>query len=379
MPGVSEESISLSAWSALRRSSSLSKKRITTAVDWAPSTTTWIEWGDAGWRPLAAFDLAGGVLDPLAVDVGEPDYTCVHLRSFSLVGRSYSAHRARTAMTRAILRRAIATSQREPLLPTRVEAGELIPPRGGITWRIAGDARLFAASGYALLLQVSHPSVGAGVSAALRTSSRSPWGRLLRTLDYTSSMVYGGPDLAWEVGRRVREMHRRIEGVRPDGVPYHALDPAPYAWVHATLAESIVRGHRLFCSTGLPASGRDGCFWVEWRRMGRLDRRARRATCPGPGPACSATSTRWSTGELEDTEAAQDVIGSLPRPAAPPLPWMRDGVWRLLRWPYTRAGSLATLGMLPPVLRGRLGVRWSATQGAPLPSAGPDLERPPVR
>jgi uncharacterized protein (DUF2236 family) len=104
----------------------------------------------------------------------------------------------------------------EPLLPPREEATELIPPRGGITRRIAGDARLFGASGYALLLQVAHPTVGAGVTQHSDFKA-DPWGRLLRTLDYTSSLVYGGPELAWRMGRRVREMHGRIRGVRPDG------------------------------------------------------------------------------------------------------------------------------------------------------------------
>src|SRR4030095_11669972 len=102
-------------------------------------------------------------------------------------------------------------------MPPREAAAGLIPPRDGITWRVAGDARLFASSGYALLLQVMHPSVGAGV-AQHSNFKADPWGRLVRTLDYTSSMVYGGPHLAWEVGRRVREMHGRIEGARPDGV-----------------------------------------------------------------------------------------------------------------------------------------------------------------
>ena len=107
---------------------------------------------------------------------------------------------------------------RDPYLPTREEAAGLVPPRGGVTWRIAGDARLFAASGYALLLQVSHPSVGAGVTQH-SNFKQEPWGRLIRTLDYTSSMIYGGPDLAWEVGRRIRQMHRGLSGVRPDGQP----------------------------------------------------------------------------------------------------------------------------------------------------------------
>jgi len=174
----------------------------------------------------------------------------------------YASDSLRTIATRAD------QNGREPVLPPREQAAELIPPKDGITWRIAGDARIFGASGYALLLQVSHPSVGAGVSQH-SNFKEDPYGRLLRTLDYTSSVIYGGPDLAWEVGRRVREMHKQIKGVRPDGERYHALEPRPYAWVHATLADAIVRAHNLFCRPALtPAQSQE--FWEEWRRMGRL-------------------------------------------------------------------------------------------------------------
>jgi uncharacterized protein (DUF2236 family) len=200
--------------------------------------------------------------------------------------------------------------------------------------------------------------VGAGVSQH-SNFKQDPWGRLLRTLDYTSSMVYGGPELAWEVGRRVRAMHDRIKGVRPDGVRYHALDPAPFAWVHATLAESIVRGHQVFCSPLRPAE--IDRFWWEWRRVGRLVG-VGEADLPESWPELLGYVDAMVERELENTEAAQDVIAALQDPAAPQLPWMRDGVWRLLRWPYTRAGALATMGMLPPPLRERLGVRFSATK-----------------
>jgi uncharacterized protein (DUF2236 family) len=61
---------------------------------------------------------------------------------------------------------------------------------------------------------------------------------------------------------------------------------------------------------------------------------------------------------LVDTEAAQDVLVSLTDPTAPPLPWMRDGLWKVMSWPSSVAGSLGTLGLLPPVLRERLGVDW---------------------
>jgi uncharacterized protein (DUF2236 family) len=185
-----------------------------------------------------------------------------------------------------------------------------------------------------------------------------PWGRLLRTLDYTSSMVYGGPDLAWEVGRRVREMHKRIKGVRPDGERYHALEPGPYAWVHATLAEAIVRAHNLFCLPALePAETQE--FWEEWRRMGRLIG-VRYDDLPESWPELLAYFDGMVEAELGDTEAAQDVLASLLRPTAPPLPALhRDWVWRVVSWPSTRAGSLATLGMLPATLRDRLGVEWT--------------------
>jgi uncharacterized protein (DUF2236 family) len=245
--------------------------------------------------------------------------------------------------------------EREPILPPREQAAELIPPRDGVARRISGDARIFGASGYALLLQVTHPSVGAGVSQH-SNFKEDPWGRLLRTLDYTSSVIYGGPELAWDVGRRVREMHKRVRGVRPDGERYHALEPGPYAWVHATLAESIVRAHNLFCRPALGAAETDE-FWEEWRRMGRLIG-VRYEDLPETWPGLLSYFDRMVGEQLEDTEAAQDVLTSLVSPTAPPLPGMHDWVWRVVSWPSTKAGSLATLGMLPPNLRERLRVEW---------------------
>ena len=206
---------------------------------------------------------------------------------------------------------------------------------------------------------MAHPSVGAGVSQH-SNFKQDPWGRLLRTLDYTSSMVYGDPELAWQTGRRVRAMHARIEGIRPDGAAYRALDPEPYAWVHATLAESIVRVHELLCSPPLEPAEDEG-FWTAWLRLGRLVG-VREGDLPQRWPELRHYFDRMVEQELRNTEAARDVLTALRDPAAPPLPWMRDGAWRLVRWPWTRAGALATIGLLPPTLRERLGVRWSPTK-----------------
>ena len=135
------------------------------------------------------------------------------------------------------------------ILPAPDEVTDLVPRPGSVTWRIAGDGRLMAGAGFALLLQVSHPVVGAGV-AEHSDFRNDPWGRLWRTLDYVNLSVFGGPEAAAEIGRRTREMHKRIKGVRPDGERYHALDPEAFAWVHATLAHSILRSHQLFGRRG---------------------------------------------------------------------------------------------------------------------------------
>ena len=53
--------------------------------------------------------------------------------------------------------------------------------------------RLYAVMLYPLLLQVAHPTVAAGVRD-YSDFERRPWDRLMRTLDYVSLLVYGGPD-----------------------------------------------------------------------------------------------------------------------------------------------------------------------------------------
>ncbi len=132
---------------------------------------------------------------------------------------------------------------------------------------MTGDVRLYLAAGYALLMQVSHPTVGAGVRDH-STFAEDPWGRLLRTMDYLYLITLSGPESA-DVGRRVRELHKRIKGTNPDGSRYHALEPEAYAWVHATLIEATVRGRRKFVAPDERGSEIDA-FYDAWMPLGRL-------------------------------------------------------------------------------------------------------------
>jgi uncharacterized protein (DUF2236 family) len=269
--------------------------------------------------------------------------------------------------------------ERPASTPASDEVAELVPRPGSPVWRYAGDTRLLTGAGYALLLQVAHPTVGVGVSEHSDFKA-DPWGRLFRTLDYSYSMVYGGPELAGEIGRRVFELHKGIKGVKPDGERYHALEPEAYAWVHATLAESIVTGNRRFA---LPMpSGEIELFWSQWRELGRLVGVQVREL-PEDWAGFRGYFERMVDERLENTEAVQDVLLTLTRPARPPVPLLTDVAWRVARLPMARLLSLATVGLLPPRLRERFGVRWSraqevelATLGAAARSATPLMPRP---
>jgi uncharacterized protein (DUF2236 family) len=231
----------------------------------------------------------------------------------------------------------------------------LAPGPGAITWSCAGDARLLLAAGYALLLQVSHPTVGAGVSEHSQFR-HDPWGRLLRTLDYSYTMVYGGPRAAGAMGRRLRSFHTQIRGIRGDGRRYHALEPEPYAWVHATLAEAIVVAHERF---GRPlASEQREQFWAEWRSLGRM-LGVRDHDLPADWLGFRAYVDVMIDERLEHTPAVDEVLDALAQPTPPALAPLQGPGWAVVRAPLGHLLGLTTVGLLTPALRRRFDVRWT--------------------
>jgi uncharacterized protein (DUF2236 family) len=255
------------------------------------------------------------------------------------------------------------------ILPLDEEWQSFVPHPSTITYQRAGDARVLIAAGYALLLQVSHPTVGAGVSEHSQFR-RDPWGRLLRTLDYTCTMVYGGPHAAGEMGRRIRSFHKEIRGKGTDGRSYHALEPEAYAWVHATLAEAIVLAHERF---GRPFDFHQRQeFWVQWRTLGRL-LGVRESDLPADWAAFRDYFDEMVDRRCRHTAAVDEVLGVLARPTAPSMRALGGPGWAVLRAPLAHASVLATVGLLPPVLRRRFGLRWSRANHLELQALGAAL------
>jgi uncharacterized protein (DUF2236 family) len=252
------------------------------------------------------------------------------------------------------------------ILPADDELASLVPTPESIVWRRAGDARTFTAAGYALLMQVAHPTVAAGVREHSSYAS-DPWGRLLRTLDYVNVLVYGGADAAGTAGRRLREMHRHIRGVDPRGRRYHALEPQAYAWVHATLADAIIVSHARF---GRPMDAEQvRRFHREFRALGRVHG-VRERDLPADWDEFREYFDEMVETRLEDNDVVQGVLETLVSPKPPPIPGLGPSGWRVARLPLVRALKLATVGLLPPVLRRRFGLRWTAAQELELRALG---------
>jgi uncharacterized protein (DUF2236 family) len=246
------------------------------------------------------------------------------------------------------------------LFPDDAELNEILVGPDSVCWRVTSDTRLYFAMLYPLLLQVAHPTVGAGVSD-FSDFERHPWERLLRTIDYVCLLVYGGAE-APAAGRRLRDLHKRFTGLRPDGRRYSALEPDAYAWVHATLLDTYVRGHAHF---GTPMRDEEiERFYREYRGLGRLIG-VRSRDLPSTWSSFSDYFADTAARVLTRTAAVDQVLRAVRRVPKPPVP-LPTAVWKTFRIPARRALYLGGVGLIEPSLRARLELPWSRLDEAQL-------------
>jgi uncharacterized protein (DUF2236 family) len=239
------------------------------------------------------------------------------------------------------------------LFPTDDEIDGLLVGPDSLTWQFGSDVRLFLTMLYPLLLQVAHPTVGAGVRD-YSDFERRPWNRLFGTLDYLLVLQYGGHD-AVAMGRRLRDLHKGFKGAKPDGERYSALEPAAYAWVHATLLDAYVSAHAQF---GRPMSPEQvERFYREYLGLGRLVG-VRESDLPADWAGFRGYFDHTLEHELERTESVDRVLRAVRRVTLPNVPLVPDLFWKALRLPASRALYVCSVGLLPPRLRERLGVQW---------------------
>ena len=218
---------------------------------------------------------------------------------------------------------------------------------GTVTWKVNREAVLLAGGGRALLLQVAHPSVAAGV-VEHSDYDVDPYGRLFRTLDLVTKITFGRRTTSERAATTLRGAHDTVRGTRPDGERYFAHDPHLLLWVWATLVETSVLIYTRY--VGPLAVAEVERYYVEQQRFGEAcgipaDR------FPEDWRAFVAWYHRMLDEECTVTDESRRIGASVVDPAVP-------GLLKPAAKPAALLLNLATIGLLPAQVRRRYGFSW---------------------
>ena len=212
-----------------------------------------------------------------------------------------------------------------------------------ITRRVNRENILLLGGGRALLMQLAHPKVAAGVDDH-SDFRRRPVQRLRRTVLMTMAIVFGTRETALAAARTVNQVHARVRGR-----DYRALDPDLLLWVHATLVDSALVTYQAFVQRLTSAERED--FYQESKLAGEMLGIPRERF-----PERLVDFDRYlyqmvDSGEVQVTARARELARLVVRP---PL--------RLLPGPVMVPFEVVTTGLLPASLREAYGLAWGRAQ-----------------
>jgi len=224
--------------------------------------------------------------------------------------------------------------------------------RDSVFRRVNREAVLLLGGQRALLLQLAHPLVAAGV-ADHSDFLAHPLRRLWRTVDTMLRIVHGDRATAEAAARALDAVHARVHGALkeatpmfPAGTPYRAHDPALLLWVHATLVDSALVAYEAFVRP--LAAGERERFHTDSRVVARL-LGVPEDLLPQSYPAFAGYVDEMIAGQvLQPTPTARRLADAVLKPSLALLP--------------LRAASVVTLGLLPPAVRARFGLHWDWTR-----------------
>jgi uncharacterized protein (DUF2236 family) len=240
-----------------------------------------------------------------------------------------------------------------PPLPAGTPGDPGLTGPGSVTWRVSRERVVPLGGLSALLLQLAHPLVAAGV--AEHSSFRDdPTQRLMLTLEMLLVTTFGDVRQAGEMTRRIAKIHRVVNGsLQQDvgpwrrGTRYSATSPELCLWVYATIIETTLNSYSTFVRR-LDMNERAEVY-RESERWGQLY---------GVGADIRPASYQ----QFQDYYAqmlARLTVGDQARSVARMI--LRA---RLRGIPLRPWGYLLAAGLLPAPLRAQYGLRWSAAQRA---------------
>jgi uncharacterized protein (DUF2236 family) len=221
--------------------------------------------------------------------------------------------------------------------------------------RVNAERIVLAGWTRAILMQVAHPLIAAGVvrHSSFRDNPVASARRLHHTVRAMLGLTFGDRATHARVIEGIRAIHRRVRGrlaepvgVFPAGTSYSAEDPALLLWVHATLIESVIIAHDALVA---PVSlvDRDS-YCVEAADV-----------AVELGAVTSEVPRTWSAlgRYLADVQQSGAIaVGGDGREVARVL---LRGRFSLLLGPAAWANKTLTTGWLPPALRTQYALEWT--------------------
>ena len=210
---------------------------------------------------------------------------------------------------------------------------------GSVLWLVNKEAAILLSGGRALLLQLAHPAIAAGVDEHSDFRSH-PVRRLWRTLDRMLRLAFADPADLRSAARQINQAHQGVQGPG-----YRAGDPALLLWVQATLIDSGLLAYERFFRPLTPAERES--YYRDWKRMGTL-LGLTEATQP---ETYDDFATYWSSmldgDQLRVDARARELAAAVLRP---PLRMLPEVAWKPL--------VIITAGLLPDRLREAYGLPW---------------------
>jgi uncharacterized protein (DUF2236 family) len=230
---------------------------------------------------------------------------------------------------------------------TLVDEGYFSPDR--MIWQVDREMVLLLAGGRALLMQLAHPKVAAGVAEHSHFKG-DPIGRLRRTMSAIWSIVFDETSEARASLGQVKSIHRRIHGIvspaesLPRGTHYDALDIELLLWVHATLIDSAMVAYDLFVKPLAPDE--KGRYYDDSKKLAHLFEIPETLV-----PASLAVFNKYVKSIMAGNEIAVGPIAcALAEEILYPRPWILRPAGPLFR--------LITAGLLPERLREGYRIGW---------------------
>jgi uncharacterized protein (DUF2236 family) len=232
----------------------------------------------------------------------------------------------------------------------------------GVVSRINGERLVLLGWPRAILMQVAHPLIAAGVfeHSTFRNSTLAPVKRLHGTVKAMLGLTFGDSAQQANVIAGIRSIHTRVNGTLretvgryPTGLRYSAEDPALLLWVHATLIDtSIVLYESLLGE--LTAAERDE-YCADSANV---------AIALGADPASVPRTWSAMTAYVQATVGSDTLaVGADARAIAKALLY-NPAV--NLSGPIASMTRLLTRGLMPPDLRSQYDITWNARQDARL-------------